>query len=349
MHRSDLKQTFSYSNFADKMVLKKILVIQTAFIGDVILATSLLEDLHKNIPGAKIDILVRKGNEGLFDNHPYLNHILIWKKKEGKYKSLWNLLKQIRASQYDWVINLQRFGSTGFLTGFSKATKTSGFEKNPLSFLFTNRFPHYFEEGIHEIMRNHALIKDEAGENFSKPRLYPSDTDFEFVKKYSQKSYICIAPASVWFTKQYTEDGWLQLISRLQSDYQIYLLGGLSDQNLSDKIINRLNSSLNVHNLTGKLSFLQSAALMKNAAMNFVNDSAPMHICSAMNAPVTAIYCSTIPGFGYGPLSDNSHIVEVLEKLQCRPCGLHGHKACPEGHFRCAKDIKTEQLTASLS
>jgi heptosyltransferase-2 len=104
-----------------------------------------------------------------------------------------------------------------------------------------------------------------------------------------------------------------------------------------------------VINLCGQLSFLQSAALMKDALMNYVNDSAPMHFASAVNAPVTAIYCSTLPAFGFGPLSDNSRVVEIRENLYCRPCGLHGKKACPEGHFRCAYDINLAQLQSALN
>lgn len=331
------------------MIPKKILVIQTAFIGDVILATSLLEDLHQNFPQAKIDFLVRKGNEGLFENHPFLQNILIWKKKEGKFKSLWQLLKQIRATRYDWVINLQRFAGTGMLTAFSLAPKRTGFDKNPLSFLFTDKFPHKIENGVHEITRNHALIKQETSDQVTRPALYPSSADFDYVKKYQSLPYICIAPASVWFTKQYHQDGWVNLIDELKGKYQIYLLGGPGDQKLSEDILSSVKANEHVQNLTGKLSFLQSAALMKNSVMNFVNDSAPMHISSAVNAAVTAIYCSTVPEFGFGPLSTQSHVIEVLEKLTCRPCGLHGHKACPQGHFKCAKDIKTEQLLEVLS
>jgi heptosyltransferase-2 len=73
-----------------------------------------------------------------------------------------------------------------------------------------------------------------------------------------------------------------------------------------------------------------------------------MHIASAMNAPVCAVYCSTVPAFGFGPLSDESYIMEIDEPLYCRPCGLHGHRACPEGHFRCAKEIRTERLVEVL-
>ena len=87
---------------------------------------------------------------------------------------------------------------------------------------------------------------------------------------------------------------------------------------------------------------------MRGAVMNYVNDSAPMHLCSAVGAPVTAVFCSTVPAFGFGPLSPVSFVVETREALACRPCGLHGHAACPLGHFRCAYGIEVEQLLKSM-
>jgi heptosyltransferase-2 len=95
--------------------------------------------------------------------------------------------------------------------------------------------------------------------------------------------------------------------------------------------------------LAGKLSFLQSTALMKDATMNYVNDSAPLHFASAINAPVTAFFCSTIPAFGFTPLSTNSIIIETEEKLTCRPCGLHGKKECPLQHFKCGYEIDVDK------
>ncbi len=136
-------------------------------------------------------------------------------------------------------------------------------------------------------------------------------------------------------------------MNQVSPAFKIYLTGASSDRDLCEEI--RTESSNNrIENLAGKLSFLQSAALMKDAAMNYVNDSAPMHFASAMNAATTAVYCSTLPAFGFGPLSDNSAVVEISEPLYCRPCGLHGYKACPEGHFRCARDIFDRQLLERL-
>lgn len=330
--------------------MQRILVIQTAFIGDVVLATGLLEKLHQHFPDADIDIAVRKGNESLFDGHPFLHEVLIWNKKTAKYRHLFHLLGIIRKKKYDVVINVQRYLATGFLTAFSGANRKIGFDKNPFLFFFTDVIPHHFSgqgDAIHEIQRNQALIRSLTDENASKPALYPTREAFEKVLAYQHQPYICIAPASVWFTKQYPADQWVDLIQQLPSKYQIYLLGAPGDKTLCGQI--RTVSGDKAIDLSGRLSFLESAALMKNAVMNYVNDSAPMHFASAMNAPVTAVYCSTIPGFGYGPLSDKSNVVQSLEHLSCRPCGLHGHSMCPEKHFKCARTIQTKQLLNSLT
>ena len=60
------------------------LVVQTAFIGDVVLATPLVEKLNRFFPGAGIDLLVRKGNEKLLSGHPYIRNVLVWDKTRQK-------------------------------------------------------------------------------------------------------------------------------------------------------------------------------------------------------------------------------------------------------------------------
>ena len=82
--------------------------------------------------------------------------------------------------------------------------------------------------------------------------------------------------------------------------------------------------------------------------MNFTNDSAPMHFCSSVNAPTTSIFCSTVPAFGFTPLSTDSKIIQTKEHLTCRPCGLHGHKKCPKGHFKCSTTINIKELVHRL-
>ena len=323
--------------------MQKILVIQTAFIGDVILATALLEKLHSAYPDARVDVLVRKGNESLFDQHPWLQQVLVWDKKTEKKKNLWRLLKKIRETRYDLVINLQRFASTGILTAFSGAKEKRGFDKNPLSFLYDKKATHSMLNGMHEVERNQLLIADLTDSVMSKPKLYPSQKDEQSVKQFQHSPYICIAPASVWFTKQYPKRKWIELIDLIPSEFPVYLIGSKQDIELCESIID-LSRNKKVFSLAGKLNFLESAALMKNAVMNYVNDSAPLHIASSVNAPVTAIYCSTLPEFGFYPLSDRSTVLQTMVPLKCKPCGLHGLKTCPLGHFNCAHTIEVKYL-----
>ena len=347
----------------------KILLIQTAFIGDVILATSLIESLYANYPNAKLDFLLRKGNENLLLEHPLLNEVLIWDKKN-KYKSLFELIKKVRNSSYDAVLNLQRFGATGLLTAFSKAPLKAGFKKNPFSFAFTHKYEHIIttdKNSPHEIERNSQLLGSIGIDKISKPKLYPSKTDKERVNEFVENDFICIAPTSVWFTKQFSLHKWIDFIEKLlwesetilPQNFTIYLLGAPSDFNECQKIVDSINDKLNqnnlkfkvkenvkfkIENLAGKLSLMQSAALMQHAKLVLANDSAPLHLASAVDAPVCAVFCSTVPAFGFTPLSSTSFIIETQKSLDCRPCGLHGYTACPKGNFECAESIKTEQI-----
>ncbi len=326
--------------------MRKILIIQTASIGDVILSTPVLEKLHNNFPDSKIDFLLRKGTESLFENHPFLNDLIIWDKSKNKYRNLFHIIKKLRSDKYDFLINIQRFASTGLITALSGAKTTIGFDKNPFSFLFTKSIKHIIgnvNEYKHEIDRNLELIKDITDDKPASIKLYPCEKDFDRVKKYKSSEYICIAPCSLWFTKQYPADKWVEFINDVNKKYTIYLLGSKKDYRVCQNIINKANYK-KIINLAGDLSLLETAALMKDAKMNFVNDSAPQHLGSAVNAPLTTIFCSTIPAFGFGPLSDDSVTIETCENLKCRPCGLHGHNFCKEKHFKCAYTIKKEQL-----
>ncbi len=328
--------------------LHSVFIIQTAFIGDVILATGLIEKLRQHFPKASIDFLLRKGNEDLLIGHPLLRNVLIWNKKEAKVSNLIKIIGQIRRNRYDCVVNVHRFASSGFITALSGSKMKIGFDKNPISFSFTAKIKHQIGS-LHEVQRNQQLIEAITDSTFARPKLYPSETDIRKIKEYQSKPYICIAPTSVWFTKQFPVEKWIEFLKSIRNQaLKIYLLGASSDHHICESI--RLAAGFEgIHNLAGQLSFLESAALMKNAAMNYVNDSAPMHLASAMNAPVTAIFCSTVPSFGFGPLSDRSVLIETKEELDCRPCGLHGFKACPKGHFRCAYSISTEALVLALN
>jgi heptosyltransferase-2 len=330
---------------------QKILIIQTAFLGDVVLATAIIEKLKQYFPIAKIDMLVRKGAESLLNQHPFLNEVLLWE-KDKKWSSWWACRKAVRAKKYDLLINLQRFGSMAALAATSGAGEIRGFDTSFLSRFFSRRYPHDLDatgkrQSPHETARNQSLIADITDEKAALPRLYPSkehrQTALEKLQNIASAfdfstPFVCFAPASVWATKQLPLPKWAELAARLPAETTIILLGAKTDEPLCQGLFETIktqNPARQIINAAGVLNLLQTAAVLAEARMNYVNDSAPLHIASAMNAPLTAFFCATVPAFGFTPLSENSQILQTKENLACRPCGVHGHKKCPEGHFRC--------------
>ena len=326
--------------------MKRFLIIQTAYIGDVILATPVCSELKRIYPDASIAMLVRKGNESLIANHPAIDEVFTLDKKLAKTRSIPKIVKQIRQTTYTEVINLQRFYSSGIICWLAKTEKRIGFENNALSFIYDKKMTHQFGDGTHEVARNLSLIAHHGAAKTVRPSIYPSHAAFQKIASLKIRPYVCLAPASVWFTKQLPVEKWVELGKKLFSkNYIIYFLGGPSDWELCQNIISEIsNSDDELQNLCGKLTLLESAALMQGSVMNYVNDSGPLHLASAVNAPVTAFFCSTTPQFGFGPLSDQAHTIETNEQLDCKPCGMHGHKACPKGHFKCGKTIPISSI-----
>lgn len=312
---------------------KKILIIQTAFIGDTILATSIAEELHATFPSAEIFLLLKKGNESLFEHHPFLN--ILTHDKSKKYTSLLSLIKKIRAEKFDVVINLHRYLSSNILTLLSGAKYTTGFQSF-LSSMFSHTIKHQFTPGLHEIHRYHQLVKPLTHQEKSfLPKIYPPDN---FPKNFTPaKKYVCFFPGSIWQTKQLPPSKWIELAQKFSENIDIYLCGSKEEIQLCEYIKAKSNKN-NIHNIAGKFSLIEISSIMKKAERIYTNDSAPLHIASALNIPVTTFFCSTITDFGFYPLSDDNQVIEV-KNLYCRPCGIHGYKQCPKSHFRCGLEI----------
>jgi ADP-heptose:LPS heptosyltransferase len=318
----------------------KILIIQTAFPGDVILATALAEKIAQSSGNHSIDYLIRDGNQGILKNNPHISQIFTLGRGWKKISGFLPLIFRIRKEKYDWVVNVHRFGSSGLITWFSGAKTKSGFSKNPFSFCYDHALPHHITKGTHETERNQSLIRFFTDEKAALPKIFFSEEDRKKAEELKpEMPYIVMAPGSVWETKKLPFEKWVQLISLgLDKKYRVVLTGGSGDRALCQKLMDNFKGAP-VHNLAGLLSFPQSGLLMRDAAFNFVNDSAPLHLGIASGGKVSAFFCSTVPEFGFGPPPGAGRVIETKEALSCRPCGLHGKRACPEGHFKCGHGI----------
>ena len=184
------------------------------------------------MPNARIDILVRAGNESLFTNHPFLGRVLVWNKRDRKYRNLLRLALDVRQEHYDAVVNLQRHTASAAITLFSRAKETAGFDENFLSRFFTYRKTHRLGKAgdssyLHEVQRCIALLEQWTPVDFTGPKLYPSSSDYAAVEGYCNEPFITISPSSVWMTKQTPSEVWQQLI--LATKQRVFLLGAPAD------------------------------------------------------------------------------------------------------------------------
>ena len=329
---------------------RKVLIIQTAFIGDVILATSLLESWHHAHPGDELHFLVRSGNESLLDSHPFLAGLHTWKKPSNAGLRYWNLAVlgiELRRMNFNVVVTPHRHISSGILMLMSGAKQRMGFSSHPLSRAFTHSQHHGLGNGEHEIERNHRLIADDVGLLKPKnPRLYPVQ---KFDDQGLSEKFGVAAPSSQWATKQWPSGRWVEWLDLefgTAPEQTIVLIGGPSDRAELEQIASQSNHER--LEIRTDLSLLDAVALMRKAIWVVTNDSGPMHMASSVDVPTVAIFCSTLPSFGFGPLASQSVVVEVEMKLDCRPCGLHGHQACPLSHFNCGHGIAADQVAAAV-
>lgn len=333
------------------IVSKKILIIQTAFIGDTILASHFARALKDEYPDSEIHFFLRKGNESVIQGLATVHKTWVWDKQGGKTKNLMKLISSLREIKFDMVFNLHRHFNSGLVSAMMKSPFKAGFKQNPLSMFYTKKVNHQIPDprGWHEVQRNLELIpnyKISDNSKIYKPELPIQAKNREKVSAYTSGEYFVVAPASVWFTKAWSESKYRELTSKLVGMGKVYFIGAPSDKELCDRI---RKDFPNTENLCGMLNLLDSAALMEKARRVFVNDSAPLHLASSVNAKTTAIFCSTVQEFGYTPLADDSVVIDMGKTLSCRPCGLHGHKACPLGHYKCSEDIEIKRVLETIN
>ena len=311
--------------------------------GDVILSTCLIEAVRHQYPGAAIDFLVRQGNDKALTHHPVLREVLIWFKTEKKWLNFFKILKQMRRRKYSLIINVQRHFPTAFLTVFAGAETTCGYLTNFMSRFFTHAIPHHLLKKKHEVERCLDLLApiwtDTKPVYSFKPRLYPVEVQLP-------KPYITINPTTARATKKVPADKWVELINSVPAHLKVYLCCAPHEHAECQAIADATKRS-GVEVLSHNYSLLQTASIFAGAVLNYVLDSAANHVCSAVNAPVCTVYCSTSESFGFGPLSTQRSIVAV-KNLPCRPCTSHGRDRCPLRHFRCGHELPVAALTESL-
>ncbi len=328
----------------------RILVFQTAFLGDVILTMPMIQVLHKRYPHAGIDVVTTPIAAGLLENHPAISTVIRYDKRKSQrgITGLLLLAKFLREQRYDLAVVPHRSFRTSLIIGLSGITERIGFS-TASGTLFYNNIVRY-EKSDHEIVRNLMLLTPLgiSSDPNELPSLYPSKADDQIIDKFlfereilDHHTMIAIAPGSVWRTKRWLIERFSELSLILaNSGFDILIIGGKEDSELARAIIETAKHK-KIHDATGTLSLLQSAELIRRCKTLVTNDSAPLHLGVAMRTPVAAIFGATVPEFGFAPYGKNDVVIET-KKLSCRPCAIHGGNECPIGTFVCMKNIEAK-------
>jgi heptosyltransferase-2 len=320
----------------------RILFVQTAFLGDSILSLPAIEILKEKFPTFNIDVICSPTCKEVFDSSPFVDEVIVLDKK-GNHKSIFSLIKftkSIKRRNYSRIYSLHRSFRTSLLVLLSGVDETFGFSNSAFNYVYKNIVEYRLNE--HEVKRNLRLVNYPDLVNDWKiiPKLKITDDVKSKIaaltSEYKEFKKIAIAPGSIWQTKRYPAEKFYRITDRfINEGFVVFLIGSKSDRELCELIKKERN---NIVNFAGEFSFVESVELLRNSDLLISNDSAPTHIGVCADIPVITIYCSTIPEFGFYPYNDNSVSIS-LDEIKCKPCGIHGYKECPLGHFRCANEL----------
>ncbi|UCD84699.1 MAG: lipopolysaccharide heptosyltransferase II [Deltaproteobacteria bacterium] len=330
---------------------EKILIVQTAFIGDIVLTTPLIKAVKEIYPRAKLSFLTTPKGKELVEDIEELDEIIAYDKKEEDKGiiGLIKLVRAIRARGFDLSLTPHQSYRTALLLFLADIPIRIGYKESSFSFLY-NRKVHWNPK-IHQVERAMLLLEalGEGRKNSRNPYLNLSpvvEQEAQVILEQAgiKKSdlVVGVSPGSVWATKRWIPEGYGELITQLNSIYgaKVLILGGPEDREVVKEVM--FHCEVKPINLTEQSSLKQLVALIDRCELFVGNDSGPMHIAVARGVPVIAIFGPTTPELGFSPYSTDSLVIQ--QELDCRPCGLHGSRRCPEKHFKCMSSIPAEEV-----
>lgn len=322
---------------------KKIVIFQTAFLGDLLLTLPMIYKIRQCYPKSFMAIVIRKENLNVVEGLKEIDLIILDEKTIYKYKSFFKILNTVRREKFDVAIIPHRSLRTALLAFFSKIPLRIGFDIKPISFFYNVKVP--FKWSLHETERNIMLIDSiTKDKEINFPKLINKNSlNYNF-----DKPTIVINPSSIWETKRWPAYKFAKLIEIIHKKYLVKpIIIGTQKENKQVEEIEKYLSNKDIFiNLCGKTSVEELINIIRNADLLITNDSGPMHIAVACNTNVVAIFGPTTKELGFFPYSKNSIVVEEI--LKCRPCRLHGSKRCPHKHFLCMKLVRIESVLNSI-
>ena len=325
----------------------------------MILTTPLIERLARE---GEVHVLATPANAGVLANHPAVASVIVYDKRaaDAGFGGLLRMAARLRDTGATTAYMAQGSWRTAALARMA-GVRSVGFDTSAGRWLYSRRVA--YRTDWHHAQRLLALARDprEAAPihpELLRPSLYPGALEEAQVTALlhgagvlAGERLIALAPGSVWATKRWPSYDALarELVARLP-DRRVVVIGAIGDAPYAAAIGEAVQrrGGRPVVDATGKLSLLGSAALLARCAVLASNDSAPLHLASAMNTPTVALFGPTVPAMGFGPLAER-HVVFGRDELTCRPCSAHGGQTCPLGHWKCMRDVEPGDVAEQVA
>lgn len=326
----------------------KVLLVRLSSLGDVVLATAAVEALRQGRPDAELHVLTKPAFAEVFAGHPGVARVVAWPAGRG----VADMARELGREGYDWVADLHANLRTRLLRLRLRGTRWSVYAKGSLRRRLAAAFHRPgLLEGRHVVDRYIEALRPlgvEPGRRL--PRLEPGEAARAAARRLlgeagwdGRAPVVALAPGARWPTKAWPPAHWAALLDALLAEGLGFpvLLGGAAEAALCAGL-----AGGGVGNLAGRTSIRETAAVLEEARVLVTNDSAPLHLATAVGTPVVALFGPTVRGFGFAPLGPRDEILE--DEVDCRPCSLHGGDRCPRGHHRCLRGVQPDRVLGAL-
>jgi heptosyltransferase-2 len=327
----------------------KILIVQTAFLGDTVLSTPVIGAVRARFPEAEIWFLGTPGGVELVRRDPFLAGVIPFDKRgaDAGLGGLWALARRLRAHRFDRVYALQRSVRTAVLLRLARIPERVGFRSARLAWLYTERIDRPTDR--HDVERNVAILGATPSASELELRLFPpsrSEVRSEVRAALPPaRQYVALAPGSKWRTKRWDAEGYATVARAYRERGHAVVVVGSPEEAEVCAFVATAGDALN---LAGKTDVAEFAAVIGEARLLVCNDSVALHIGSALKVPTVAVFCATSPRFGFGPWRNKATVVEHTG-LACKPCRRHGSERCPTGTESCMRDVPPDRVLAAAA
>jgi heptosyltransferase-2 len=330
--------------------VRKIGVWNTAFMGDALLTLPLLHSIKATHPGAELHFFVRKGFEPLFTDIADITAVHAYDKR-GAQKGLraaFDFGRSLGRQGFDCWVSAHRSLRSGLIAKVSNIAMRIGYDEPKLNSLF---YTHTVQRSFDELEEIERLLRLAEPLGITKlihePHFVPPAAGKAFADELFSGMggpVLGLHPGSTWPSKRWPAQHFGRVLAlAVEAGVQVCVFAGPGEEEAARKTLEAAGAAAGsslLRDLSGKPNLAELAAVIGRLSCYLTNDSGPMHLSWMQKTPTVALFGPTVRRLGFFPRGEHSLVLE--ENIDCRPCGLHGHKKCPKSHHRCMREISPE-------